>query len=134
MSIRNFFYSDYWFSQPFTARGLTMWLLVGFFLLLFVGGLVAKILAQFQERKSKKIIFSRMGSLGITMGLLSLVWMFFRQERAAFLAWRFWMFLWVVGLAIWVYHLAKYALKRIPEIQAEEEKRATMEKYLPKKG
>jgi len=46
--------------------------------------------------------------------------MFFRQERVAFLAWRFWLLLWVVITLIWVFRLARYALKRIPEIQAEE--------------
>jgi UDP-N-acetylmuramyl pentapeptide phosphotransferase/UDP-N-acetylglucosamine-1-phosphate transferase len=134
MSIQNLFRLDYWFSEPFTARGATLWLLVGGFLLFIVLGLVDKILSQYQQDKSKRLMLKRSGSFGITMGFLGLVWMFFRQERVAFLAWRFWMFLWVVGAAIWVYCLARYALKRIPEIKAEEAKRIALEKYLPKKN
>lgn len=132
MNIQNLFHLDYWFSQPFTARGSTLWLLVGGFLLFIVAGLICKILSQYQESKFKRLFLKRSGSLGITMGFLGLMWMFFRQERVAFLAWRFWLLLWVVITAIWAYCLARYSLKRIPEIKAEDERRANIEKYLPK--
>lgn len=132
MNITNLFQLDYWFSQPFTARGSALWLLVGGFLLFIVLGLVFKIISQYQQNKFNKLVLKRFGSLGITMGFFGLVWMFFRQERIAFLAWRFWLLLWVVVILIWVYRLARYALKRIPEIKAEEERRVNVEKYLPK--
>ena len=132
MSILNLFHFDYWFSEPFTARGLTLWLLVGGFLLFIVAGLISKILSQFQQEKSKRLVLKRFGSLGITMGFLGLLWMFFRQERVAFLAWRFWLLLCLVITLVWVYRLARYILKRIPEIKAEEARRASVEKYLPK--
>lgn len=134
MSVQNLFHLDYWFSQPFTARGSSLWLLVGGFLFFIVAGLVCKILSQYQESNSKRLFLKRSGSLGITMGFLGLIWMFFRQERVVFLAWRFWLFLWVVITGIWAFSLARYALKRIPAIKAEEEKRANLEKYLPKRN
>ena len=132
MNITNLLKLDYWFSQPFTARGLTLWLLVGGFLLFIVLGLVSKILSQYQNEKSKRLLLKKFGGLGITMGFFGLVWMFFRQERVAFLAWRFWMLLWFAVTAFWAYLVARYALKRTPEIKAEEAKRANIEKYLPK--
>lgn len=131
MSIKNLFAIDYWFSQPFTARGLTLWLLVGGFLLFIAVGLVSKILSQYRNEKPKKLVLKKIGDMGIAMGFLGLVWMFFRQERIAFLAWRFWLLLWLAAAAFWIYSLAHYAIKRIPEIKAEEEKRASVEKYLP---
>ncbi len=134
MSVLNLLHLDYWFSQPFTARGLTLRLLVGGFLLFIVKGLILKILSQYQNDKAKRLLLKRAGSLGITMGFLGLMWMFFRQERVAFLAWRFWLLLWSVITVIWAYGLARYAFKRIPEINAEEAKRANLEKYLPKKS
>ena len=60
------------------------------------------------------------------MGFLGLLWMFFRQERIAFLAWRFWLLLWLAAVVFWAYRLARYALKRIPEIKAEEIRRANI--------
>lgn len=134
MNITNLIKLDYWFSQPFTARGLTLWLLVGVFLLLIVKGLVLKIVSQYKDDKFKKLFFKRFGSFDITMGFFGLMWMFFRQERVAFLAWRFWMLLWSIVAIIWIYRLARYVIKRIPEIKAEEEKRVSIEKYLPKKS
>ncbi|HSR89465.1 MAG TPA: hypothetical protein VLK22_03695 [Candidatus Udaeobacter sp.] len=134
MSISNLFHLDYWLAQPFTARGLTLWILVGGFLVLVMAGLVFKILSQYQQQKAQKSLLSRLGSFGITMGFLGLVWMFFRQERAVILAWRFWILLWLIGGIVWLYRLLYYALKRIPEIKAEEIKRANLEKYLPKKN
>ncbi|KKR35393.1 MAG: hypothetical protein UT67_C0002G0017 [Candidatus Magasanikbacteria bacterium GW2011_GWA2_40_10] len=134
MSLQNLLKLDYWFSQPFTARGLTLWLLVGGFLLLIVAGLIYKILSQYQKEKSQRLVLKKCGSLGITMGFIGLVWMFFRQERVAFLAWRFWLLLWFVLTSIWVFRLVRYSFKRIPEIKAEEIKRANLEKYLPKKS
>lgn len=132
MSVQNLLHLDYWFSQPFTARDLTLWLLVGGFLLFIVVGLVLKIISQYQQNKFKRLFLKRSGNLGITMGFFGLVWMFFRQERVAFLAWRFWLLLWFVVVVIWAFRLARYALKRIPEIKAEEERRINVEKYLPK--
>ncbi len=145
MNITNLLKLDYWFSQPFTARGATLWLLIGIFLLFILVGLVSKILSQYPAPrpspirggikggvKLKKLILKRAGSLGITMGFLGLIWMFFRQERAAFLAWRFWLLLWFATFSIWAYRLVRYAIKRIPEIKAEEARRANVEKYLPK--
>ena len=134
MSVQNLLHLDYWFSQPFTARDMTLWVLVGGFLFFIVTGLVFKILSQYHQDKSKRLFLKRSGSLGITMGFLGLVWMFFRQERVAFLAWRFWLLLWFVVTVIWGYYLARYALKRIPEIKAEESKRESLEKYLPKRN
>jgi len=134
MSVQNLFYFGYWFSQPFIARGLALWLLVGGFLLFIVAGLIFKLLSQYQQNKFKRLVMKRAGTFGITMGFLGLMWMFFRQERAAFLAWRFWLLLWAAAAAIWAYRLARYAIKRIPEIKAEEDRRVNMEKYLPKRN
>lgn len=132
MSIKNLFHVDYWFGQPFTAQGTSLWLLIGIFLLLIVVGLVCKIVSLYQEEKFKKVLLRRVGTIGITMGFLAMVWMFFRQEAIIFLSWRFWMLLWFVGMVWQVSTLVRYFLKRVPEIKSEEDKRARIEKYLPK--
>ena len=132
MTITNLFKLDYWFSQPFTARGLSLWLLIGGFLLLIVAGLIFKILSQYQNYKPARTVLKRFSNLGVTVGFLGLVWMFFRQERVAFLAWRFWILFLTVGFGFWVYRLIKYWVKRVPELKSEEAKREQIEKYLPR--
>ncbi|MBI2038021.1 MAG: hypothetical protein HYT15_03810 [Candidatus Magasanikbacteria bacterium] len=132
MNIANLFTLDYWFGQPFAAQGSSLWLLIGGFLLCIVAGLICKIASQFKEEKFKKIILKRLGNLGTVMGFLGLVWMFFRQEGAVFLAWRFWLLLWLAGFFWRLSIIVRYMVKRVPDIKQEEEKRVQIEKYLPK--
>jgi|GEM_PF-373183 len=132
MNIRNLVHLDYWFGQPFTAQGISLWLLLGGFLVCIVVGLVAIIVSQYQQEKFKKIILKRFGSVGVSMGFVGMIWMFFRQEGIVFLSWRFWMLLWVVVSGWRLWKIRVYMSQRIPDMKAEEENRARIEKYLPK--
>ena len=132
MNIANLFHVDYWFGHPLVAQGLALWLLLSTFLVFIVAGLICKITAQFQEQKFKKIILKKIGSLTLTLGFLGMVWMFFRQEGLVFLAWRFWLLVWLAILVWWLTAIVKYITKRVPNMQSEEERRARIEKYLPK--
>ena len=60
------------------------------------------------------------------------MWIFFRQQRVAFLAWRFWLVLWMVLFVWWGYKVIYYAIKRLPMISSEQAKKNLMNKYLPK--
>lgn len=134
MHIKNLLDWSYWFYQPFTARGGAMWFFVILFLVLVLFGLTAKIARLYGQDKCYKEIFRRAGNAGITMGLLGLLWLFFRQERVAFFAWRFWLLLWLVGAIIWVVKIVMYLVKRVPAIKEEQAKRSAMDKYLPGKN
>ena len=89
MSFSNLFHLSYWFSQPQTARGTALFLWVALFGVFFLAGLVLFIIRAKGKDNVKKEIFRRFGNFGLTIGLLGFVWLFFRQERAAFIAWRF---------------------------------------------
>lgn len=130
MSFFNLFYFSYWFSQPLTARGAVMWAWVGGFLAIVLFGLVMQILRLYQKQKWSKEISRRFGNWGVNMGLWGLLWMFFRQERIAFLAWRFWVIIWLVVTAIWLYRLLYYVIKRVPKIKEEEAVKELKNKYL----
>ena len=132
MALKNLFDFYYWFGQPFVATGLILWFLVGGFLALIVAGLILRIASQYSKQKSAGMLFKRLSALGIVMGFLGLLWMFFRQENTWFLSWRFWLLLWLVLLMRWIYRIIRYVVKRMPEIKAEQEKKERMEKYLPK--
>jgi hypothetical protein len=132
MNLKNLFHVDYWFGQPFTAQGASLWLLTGFFLLLIVVGLVCKIVSLYQDVTFKKVILRRCSNLGFAVGFLGIVWMFFRQESIVFLSWRFWLLL-IGVIFVWrVWSIVQYIVKRVPDIKSEDERRARIEKYLPK--
>jgi hypothetical protein len=58
--------------------------------------------------------------------------MFFRQQQVAFLAWRFWLVLWLVLFLYWGYKVAYYATKRLLIISQEQTQKELKQKYLPK--
>lgn len=134
MSFKNLFDYYYWFRQPYIAHGFTLWLYVGGFLFLIVAGMICKIVMQKTESKFAKNILRRFGNLGTVMGFIGLFWMFLRQERAIFLAWRFWLLAWAVAFLWWIVKIIIYALRRAPALKAEEEKRNRIDKYLPGKN
>lgn len=135
MQIQNVLKGSYWFYQPFIAVGAVRWFWIISFLVMILAGLIAKIVRISSDKLSggTKEVLRRSGNLLITMGSLGWLWMFFRQQQVAFLAWRFWLLFWVV-LFIWqAVKIAIYATKRLPAISNEQAKRDLQAKYLPKK-
>lgn len=131
MSIRNFFYSSYWFSQPVIANRWVFWVWLLMLLAILAGGVAALIVKKSTEEKVMARIWQRVGNLGISMGLAGLLFFFFRQQSAYFLGWRFWFLGWAIVLAAWGASILKYYLKRVPEIRVEQAARLQKEKYLP---
>lgn len=132
MSIMNVISWSYWFHQPFVARGMTVWIWVIIFLVGIFIGLILKFVQQkFQEKYIKKVLNS-FSNLGLTCGLLGLVWLFFRQQAVPFLAWRFWL-IFLVAYAVYILvKNTKFLITRLPAIRAEHVQKEIQEKYLPK--
>ena len=135
MQVQNLLKWSYWFYQPFIAVGNTKWVWILSFLAMILAGLIAKIARAYNIKigSGNKEVLRRAGNLLITMGCLGWLWMFFRQQQVAFLAWRVWLVLWVILFATWSYKVVRYATKRSPLISEEQAKREIKEKYLPKK-
>lgn len=134
MQIQNILKGSYWFYQPFIAVGAVKWFWIVSFLVMILFGLVAKIVRVANDKLSggTKEVLRRAGNLLIIMGCLGWLWMFFRQQQVAFLAWRFWLALWVI-LFVWqAVKIIYYATKRLPLISDEQAKRDLQAKYLPK--
>lgn len=131
MRLANIFKWSYWFYQPFIAVGFAKWFWVLSFLFLVLFGLMAKIVRQQKKDATIKEFLRRLGNFALSMGFWGLTWMFFRQERVAFLAWRFWLILWGVVFIYWGYKVIFYYVKRIPQIKEEERRREEIAKYLP---
>jgi amino acid transporter len=134
MSIKNFFYSSYWLSQPLIARGALAWVWFGFFASIVLAGIVLFVLRQYEKDSLKKEVYKRFGVIGLTMGMLGLVWFFFRQERIPFFSWRFWLLPWLPITAWWVYRVIHFTTKRVPVIRAQQLQKSIKDKYLPKRA
>ncbi len=132
MNITNILDWSYWFHQPFIARGSTMWIWVIIFLVAIFSGLILKFIQQQLSEKYQKKIVNSFSNVGLTSGLLGLLWLFFRQERVPFLAWRFWLLFFVAYALYVIVKNLKFIITRLPKIRAEHAERAQKEKYLPK--
>ncbi|MFA6423730.1 MAG: hypothetical protein WCV83_00255 [Candidatus Magasanikbacteria bacterium] len=134
MQVQNILKASYWFYQPFIAVGGVKWFWIVGFLALVLAGMVAKIVRIYNQKisQSTREVLRRAGNMLIITGLLGLLWMFFRQQQVAFLAWRFWLVLWIVLFVWWGYKVIFYATKRLPLISTEQAKKDLMERYMPK--
>ena len=130
MSLRHLFFVSYWFSQPdsFSGRLLTGGLVC--FLAFIILGVVLLVGRRRLALVPEQRLWGRWSALLITLGLIGLLWLSLRQERVTFLAWRFWMLLWIVALVWWGGRLLWYRFRRLPLIKEEHAARARKEKYL----
>ena len=132
MSFTNLFRMDYWFGQPFSAHGVSFWIFAIFFLVLILGGIISRIICQYKKEKIDKVILKRFSTFGMTLGLFGIIWLFLRQEKVPFLAWRFWLMLWVIIAVWWLSKILEYIVRRVPQINQEKEERKKRDKYLIK--
>lgn len=132
MSIQNLFFVSYWFDQPYIARGGVAWVWLGIFLFLIIAGVTARVVALSWQDSLMKEVLRRTSAWGFTWGLLGLAWFFFRQERIPFLAWRFWLVIGAVAAGLWLYKIIWYAVKRIPQIRSENQRRLASDRFIPK--
>lgn len=131
MNFINVFDYFYWFSQPSVARGSEMWFWVIIFLVMILFGLVSKFIAQNVKEKYLSKIYLSFGTIGLSVGLVGLFWMFLRQERVPFLAWRFWLII-IFGVALWRLIVnIRFIVTRAPAIRKEQAEKNEKDKYLP---
>lgn len=133
MRWQNIFKEIYWFSEPGLLQGNSKLLVYIFFWTLVVVGLVIILHFRGQVQGALRFLLTRYTNLGITMGALGLILVFFRQNHVFFLGWRCWFLIWLVVFSIWLYRLLKYTFKRLPAIRAEHKQRELRERYLPKR-
>ncbi|PIT88297.1 MAG: hypothetical protein COU29_00700 [Candidatus Magasanikbacteria bacterium CG10_big_fil_rev_8_21_14_0_10_36_32] len=133
MSIFHLFELSYWFQQPFIARqwSLRGWVII-LLILVFVG-IVGKIWQLKQSEKVVRQIFNRLSNISLIVGLLGLLWLFFRQQQVPFFAWRFWLVLLFGGLLWSIVRTIIFLVRRYPEIKVEKAEKALKDRYLPKK-
>lgn len=130
MSIKNIFIWSYWFSQPYVALGLVFKIWLGGFLAMVLVGLVALIIRRKKTMEAERKIFGRLSACLLTMGMLGLVWLWLRQQNVFFLAWRFWLGLWLILFLVWITRIAWYMAMRLPKVKEQNKERAIKEKYL----
>ncbi len=131
--MNNFLKPSYWFTlQPAQVDGLSAKILFAVLVLVVILGIISKIVASHKKGDPyRKQLEERVGSLLITTGFLGLLFAFFSYERVSLFGARFWYVLLVIGFLVWVFFLARFSYRTIPQMKDEEQKRADHRKYFP---
>lgn len=122
-----------WFTlRPAEVGGLAGNIVFGFFVGLFVIGIVSKIVAAHKTHdRYLRELGEHIGSLLLTMGLLGLLFYFFSFERIQLFGARFWYAVWLIGLIVWIVFLIRFGFKTIPVLRGKELTREQLRKYFP---
>lgn len=116
-------------SQPFLT----------FFTVFFCFFVFLKILLRFMGRqyvsglhKAQRRVLYKIENLLLTMGLLGLLWTFFRFELVPYFSARYWLVLWLVGFVVWSYLIFHYARYQVPAVVTRDEMRKAQKRYFSK--
>lgn len=129
MNLINLFSLSYWFvliPGPLQQKGKI------FFISLIIILLLGAITSLYYKKNVSlfKKTFSRLYTFFSSNLVVAFVFLFLRYEIVPFLAARFWLALWFIIMAIWLYFILK-SVKGISEKRKEEIARREKEKYIP---
>lgn len=107
-------------------------LLASFFGTLVVLGFIAKKLIKQNTYAPVKKFFTKLYHFFLTLGVLGLLYIFFRQQNIYFFSTPAWLLVWGIGALAWFSFVLKYYFTDRPEkmkvIEAESDKK----RYLPR--
>ena len=133
MEFTKIFSLSHWFTfNPASVGGVTGQFIFGFFAIVFVSGIIAGVMSQHRvEDRYQKILFNKVATMLITMGLLGVGLFFFSYEHVFFLGARFWYPVWLLGAIVWIVFIIRFFRKRIPVMVKRDLSRKEEKKYLP---
>lgn len=132
--MENIFDLGYWFDL--TPVRMSTGFEIGFFVvfaLMIVLGLVFRIMKKSRQDKFERTTLERATNIGLSIGLLGLLWLFLTFEEISIFGARFWFLL---LLALFVYlavRLYRYYRIQIPQLRLLEQSKAEANKYLPRR-
>lgn len=125
----------YWFDlTPSPMSGISEKVLLAFFGIIFIAGLVLR--AMERRKKIERFLaraVHRAARVGLTMGALGILFLFFSFEQARLFGARFWYLFWLIGFLVWLGFILHEYFRVAPREKKIEELRRQREKYLPRK-
>lgn len=132
-SIMNMLNPLFWLSiESANVGGLLGKIMLGFFLLLILIGVVCRIvLMQSSKDRYLKLIGKRLVTCSLTMGIIGVVLYFFSYEGIQLFGARFWYLFWMIAFIVWIIVLAKFAIKEVPALRNKDVMQYAKSKYIP---
>jgi len=132
LDLAHIFSIDYLFNlSPGAFLPVFFKILVSFFGTLIVLAFVAKKLIKQNTYVPVKKFFTKLYHFFLTLGVLGLLYIFFRQQNVYFLSAPAWLLVWGIGALTWLGFVLKYYFTDRPEKMKVIEAESTKKKYLP---
>ena len=127
--LKFFFSPGHIFSlRPQAMHNKALIILVILFLLFIAFGIISLLTSKKINDGLKVKAWNQLWHLGMTMGILGLVYLFFAWQGVALLASRFWLIIWLITTLIWLGFIGKYLFLKAPKLRKEiEEDRDPLE-------
>lgn len=125
---------SFWFDRPvlpFSAN--ILWLILIVCGLAIALGVLSTFLRQ-KKLKNNKLalsIWQKLGQWFYSLGIVGLIFSFFKQQMTLYLGMRFWFLLWVLIWLIWLVFILKFIFFKVPKIKKKQQQKEEFEKYLP---
>ncbi len=128
-----FLQTSFWFDRyPLPFFELAMWVTLGVFAVVLAFGIWSKLRANKTGLdKLTASIWQKFGNLFLSLGLVGLVLLFFKQQRLPYLGMRFWLGLWALICLVWLGFILKYIFIEVPKKKEEKKKQEELRKYIP---
>lgn len=125
----------YWFTlQSANTDGLIGKIFFGFFVLLFIFGIVCRLIVTHQTKdRYLKQIGIRVGVFAVSMGIIGMILFFFSYENIRLFGARFLYVFWAVAFIGWLMILVKFIVRDIPLLRERDIKEHAKLKYFPGK-
>lgn len=124
---------ELWFTlSPASVDGVYGKVLFGFFVVLFLVGIVCRIvLIHSAKDRYMKMIGERLSAFFLSMGFVGMVLFFFSYEGIRFFGARFWYVLWFILGVVWTVSLVRFVSKEVPQKREQHLRQHAKSKYLP---
>jgi len=127
--MKNILELSYWFDlKPlyFSDKSEKIFLII--LLLLLITGVVSFI--KKQKKSFYRGLYKMLYTFSSSSFIIGLLILFFRYERATFLSARFWMGLWFIFMATYLFYIIA-SLRKIPDNISKYKEEEEKKKYLP---
>lgn len=129
--MQNLLTLSFWFNlRPDFLLTSTRNIFFGLLGLLFVGAAVFSLLKKSDKAGLYRAVYGSLSSFCFTNFFLGAVLLFFSYELIPFLAARFWLGLWFVGMAVWLGFIVRKFLE-IPKLKQEQRAEKVYKQYIP---
>lgn len=130
--LKYFFNPGHFFSmRPPAMQVRAIIILAVAFGLFIVFGIVSKIMTAKTKDGLKIKGWRRLFHLGLTMGILGFVYIFFAWQSVALLAGRFWLIIMLLVIIVWLGFIGKYMFLAAPKLRVNIDKKRNFDKYIP---